>query len=104
MFNILLEAYRVEKFCAICNEKSSNAEELGKLMTESHESLKILYECSHPQLDKLVTCCLEQGAYGARLTGAGYVLSICSIIIMINIIIIITINLYKLVKLRFENN
>lgn len=40
-------------------------------MTGSHESLRDLYECSHPQLDKLVE--LSKGAaYGARLTGAGW--------------------------------
>nr|CAD7443025.1 unnamed protein product [Timema bartmani] len=44
--------------------------QLGKLMTKSHESLKTLYECSHPELDKLVA--LSDGiALGCRLTGAG---------------------------------
>jgi galactokinase len=41
-------------------------------MNASHESLRDLYQCSHPDLDKLVTIG-EEFRYGARLTGAGYV-------------------------------
>lgn len=40
-------------------------------MTESHLSLRDDYECSHPQLDKLVELSLSK-ALGARLTGAGW--------------------------------
>lgn len=40
-------------------------------MTQSHESLRDLYECSNPQLDRLIS--LSRGvALGARLTGAGW--------------------------------
>lgn len=46
-------------------------ETLGKLMLESHESLRDLYECSHPQLDKLVDLSREY-TLGTRLTGAGW--------------------------------
>lgn len=41
-------------------------------MTQSHESLRDLYECSHPQLDRLVEVCHGASALGARLTGAGW--------------------------------
>lgn len=41
-------------------------------MTESHESLRDLYECSHPQLDRLVEISHNGSALGARLTGAGW--------------------------------
>lgn len=44
---------------------------LGRLMTDSHESLRDLYECSHPQLDRLVELSREL-TFGARLTGAGW--------------------------------
>lgn len=64
------EALRVEMFCEIC-ESSKSLEELGRLMTESHVSLKDLYECSHIEVDKLVAMCSINGALGARLTGAG---------------------------------
>ncbi|PSN39456.1 N-acetylgalactosamine kinase [Blattella germanica] len=44
---------------------------LGELMRQSHESLQKLYECSHPNLDKLVE--LGEGkTLGSRLTGAGW--------------------------------
>lgn len=59
-----------------CNTQAENEEttlcELGRLMTESHRSLKDDYECSHPQLDKLVELSLHAKALGARLTGAGW--------------------------------
>ena len=45
---------------------------LGNLMYASHNSCAELYQCSHPQLDKLVQLCQKHGALGARLTGAGW--------------------------------
>lgn len=44
---------------------------LGQLMTQSHDSLRDLYECSHPQLDRLVELSREF-TFGSRLTGAGW--------------------------------
>lgn len=45
----------------------------GALMTQSHVSLRDLYEVSSPQLDLLVdTALLVDGVLGARLTGAGF--------------------------------
>lgn len=69
---LIAEALRTEIFCKSC-ETTQSLVELGRLMTESHESLKNLYECSHPELDKLVNVCMTYGAFGARLTGAGSV-------------------------------
>ncbi len=46
---------------------------LGRLMHESHISLRDDYEVSCPELDLLVNVALDQpGVYGARLTGAGF--------------------------------
>ena len=45
---------------------------LGTLMTESHLSLRDDYEVSSDELDHLVSLAISQGAYGARLTGAGF--------------------------------
>ncbi len=44
----------------------------GDLMNASHESLRLDYEVSSPELDLLVACAREAGAVGARLTGAGF--------------------------------
>ena len=45
----------------------------GRLLLESHESLRDLYECSRPELDWLVERSIaEPGVRGARLTGAGW--------------------------------
>ncbi|ABS63549.1 galactokinase [Parvibaculum lavamentivorans DS-1] len=44
----------------------------GMLMVESHRSLAENFEVSTPVLDRLVDDALEAGAYGARLTGAGF--------------------------------
>ncbi|KAM3960895.1 N-acetylgalactosamine kinase-like [Aphomia sociella] len=84
------EAKRVEDFRNACRENSENKngytngntpqngnnsnktlDVLGKLMSESHESLKTLYECSHANLDRLVDISKELNVH-SRLTGAGW--------------------------------
>uniref|UniRef100_A0A0N5AA68 Galactokinase n=1 Tax=Syphacia muris TaxID=451379 RepID=A0A0N5AA68_9BILA len=64
------EADRVIQFGKYC--KDGNIEEMGRLMNESHKSCRDLYECSCEELDKTVQKCLDNGAIGARLTGAGW--------------------------------
>ena len=55
--------------------------ELGRLMVETHRSLRELYEVSIPELDCLVEAALEvPGVYGARLTGAGF--GGCAVIVL----------------------
>ncbi|KAE8576943.1 hypothetical protein XENTR_v10004373 [Xenopus tropicalis] len=45
----------------------------GKLMVESHNSLRDDYEVSCPELDELVAIALEvPGVYGSRMTGGGF--------------------------------
>lgn len=52
------EAKRVLRFKAVCEEQSADAlVHLGQLMNESHASCRDLYDCSHPDLDKLVEIC-----------------------------------------------
>jgi galactokinase len=46
--------------------------EFGRLLYESHESLRRLYACSAPELDLVVAAAKRAGALGARLTGAGW--------------------------------
>ena len=46
--------------------------QFGKLLFESHESCRRLYQCSSPELDTVVGAAKRAGAWGARLTGAGW--------------------------------
>uniref|UniRef100_A0AAV2LD08 GHMP kinase C-terminal domain-containing protein n=1 Tax=Knipowitschia caucasica TaxID=637954 RepID=A0AAV2LD08_KNICA len=53
--------------------KNGAYEEVGKLMVESHDSLRDLYEVSCPELDELVLAALEvDGVFGSRMTGGGF--------------------------------
>ena len=52
--------------------QASDAISLGLAMTQSHISLRDDYEVSSEALDRLVSAAISQGAYGARLTGAGF--------------------------------
>ncbi|XP_048515216.1 N-acetylgalactosamine kinase isoform X1 [Athalia rosae] len=81
--HVFQEAARVVKFREIneadrktgSDEKMEEDErlgQLGRLMTESHVSLDQLYECSHPELNRVVEDAMDCGALGARLTGAGW--------------------------------
>jgi N-acetylgalactosamine kinase len=72
--HVYSEAGRVELFRAVCKDEleySGVLRKLGKLMNMSHQSLRELYECSHPQLDTLVHLA-QDASHGARLTGAGW--------------------------------
>jgi galactokinase len=76
--HVYSEAARVCRFYTLCEEASASSsttgylKTLGQLMQESQRSCRELYECSCPELDILTKLCLQHGAYGARLTGAGW--------------------------------
>uniref|UniRef100_A0A2D4GLB0 GHMP kinase C-terminal domain-containing protein n=1 Tax=Micrurus corallinus TaxID=54390 RepID=A0A2D4GLB0_MICCO len=71
--HVYAEAARVLEFKDICVQAPDDAISLlGDLMNESHASCRDLYECSCPELDQLVDICLQFGAVGSRLTGAGW--------------------------------
>ena len=44
----------------------------GRLLQAGHDSLRVDFESSVPEADFIVTSAVEQGAYGARLSGAGW--------------------------------
>ncbi|CAG7818836.1 unnamed protein product [Allacma fusca] len=72
--HVYSEAGRVELFRSVCQEELGYPgvlRKLGKLMNMSHQSLRELYQCSHPQLDTLVHLA-QDNSHGARLTGAGW--------------------------------
>jgi len=53
--------------------RSGDLGRFGKLMAESHRSLRDLYEVSSRELDRMVEIASQQpGLYGARLTGGGF--------------------------------
>ncbi|XP_029954801.1 galactokinase-like [Salarias fasciatus] len=48
-------------------------QEFGRLMVESHNSLRDLFEVSCSELDQLVAAAVEvEGVYGSRMTGGGF--------------------------------
>ncbi|KAF8150116.1 galactokinase gal [Crassisporium funariophilum] len=78
--HVFSEARRVLQFRRTCLEsaKLSDAndtaffEKLGQLMNDSQSSCSQLFECSCPELDELTNLAREAGAFGSRLTGAGW--------------------------------
>jgi mevalonate kinase len=70
LFNDL--SSRAHHICrrAISSMNEGNESELGSLLTENHKLLSIL-GVSHPEIEKLIKICLNNGALGAKLTGAG---------------------------------
>ena len=52
--------------------RENHLTELGNLLYASHRSLQMDYEVTGKELDTLVEAALEEGAIGARMTGAGF--------------------------------
>jgi len=68
--HVLAEAERVdlaEQALAAADLKA-----FGRLLNESHDSLRNQFRCSTPALDKVAAAMRKAGAFGARLTGAGF--------------------------------
>ena len=55
---------------AISSMNEGNESELGNLLTDNHKLLSTL-GVSHSEIEKLIENCLDNGALGAKLTGAG---------------------------------
>ncbi|ORY00221.1 galactokinase [Basidiobolus meristosporus CBS 931.73] len=77
--HVFSESLRVVRFRDICESTrstASNAEEiftrLGDLMNQSQKSCRENFNCSCLELDELTEISRAAGAYGSRLTGAGW--------------------------------
>jgi galactokinase len=68
--HVVSENARVAAFATALRSGDTSA--LGPLLFASHASLRDDFEVSTPELDLLVDLLVEHGAYGARLTGAGF--------------------------------
>ncbi|KAF8626931.1 hypothetical protein AX17_006431 [Amanita inopinata Kibby_2008] len=74
--HVLSESLRVLQFRKLCLSSSSPTQDtlhaLGNLMNASQSSCASFFDCSCPELDTLTRLALQSGAYGSRLTGAGW--------------------------------
>ena len=73
--HVLTEALRVASFKELLLARPSPPDllpRLGALMNETQTSCREIYDCSCPELDQLCDIAREAGAYGSRLTGAGW--------------------------------
>lgn len=69
--HVISENRRVMEFVQAA--ESNDRQWMGQLMRESHESLRLDYEVSCPELDFLVDTALTlPGVFGARMTGGGF--------------------------------
>ncbi len=68
--HVVTEAARVDD--AVRCMESGDAEGFGRLMLESHASLRDRLRVSCVELDAIVDAAMQNGALGARLTGAGF--------------------------------
>jgi galactokinase len=68
--HVVTENARVAAFCEALRHGA--LEDAGALMLESHASLRDDFAVSTPELDALVARFVAAGAYGARVTGAGF--------------------------------
>jgi len=68
--HVVAEIARVGAFADAL--RSGDPDALGALMLAGHASLRDDMEVSTPELDALVECLVDAGAFGARLTGGGF--------------------------------
>ena len=68
--HVVAEIARVADFADAL--KRGDVDAAGRLMLAGHASLRDDMEVSTPELDALVECLIDAGAFGARLTGGGF--------------------------------
>ena len=71
--HVFSEALRVIAFKELLQSNPRHVlPRLGNLMNETQDSCRDVYECSCAEIDQLCSIAQEAGAYGSRLTGAGW--------------------------------
>ncbi|KAL8690787.1 MAG: hypothetical protein Q9224_004322, partial [Gallowayella concinna] len=75
--HVFSEALRVIAFKQLLQDPASTSDpnllpRLGALMNETQDSCRDIYDCSCPEIDQLCKIARNAGAYGSRLTGAGW--------------------------------
>ena len=74
--HVLEEARRVLSFREVLSHADKLDEQklrqLGDLMNTTQNSCRDVYECSCPEIDDICSIARNAGAYGSRLTGAGW--------------------------------
>ncbi|MEA2361742.1 MAG: galactokinase [Thermoleophilaceae bacterium] len=68
--HVLAENARVD--AAVAALERGDLAELGRLLDESHRSLRDDYEVSVPEVERAVDACRSAGALGARIMGGGF--------------------------------
>jgi galactokinase len=68
--HVVTETARTRAAAAALGE--GDLEDVGRLLVAGHESLRADYQSTVPEADAIVTAAVARGAYGARLTGAGW--------------------------------
>jgi galactokinase len=69
--HVVTENARVARFAAAAER--DDAIEMGRIVNESHSSLRDDYEVSSPELDFLVQAAVQvEGVFGARMIGGGF--------------------------------
>ena len=74
--HVVTEIDRTRQLVALLQDgrplRGEKLAETGRLMDASHESLRVDYECTCPELDVAVEAARTAGAHGARMTGGGF--------------------------------
>lgn len=68
--HVVTENARVTRACEAL--VSGDAVALGQVLNDGHASLRDDFDVSVPAVDDLVSICVDAGALGARITGAGF--------------------------------
>jgi galactokinase len=74
------ENERVREVVRVLRSEPVDADRLGTIFRDAHESLRVDFEVSTPELDELVELAYGLGASAARMTGAGFGGSIVALV------------------------